>query len=956
VPQGVEVQVLSSAPLFIRGWAKKVALLTTTLLGNRLMLKTTEGHRTRHKTYSKKLKSMLRRTGTKIKKRGLINRVNIAVFVVLFAGIGGYFVINSFAATPTGTANLWIDGNASGTCQYSSSLVAYSPVTACETMQKAVAASSNTTTTQVRMIAGSYPGQTITTNKTQATKVTITAEPGTNLTGQLSTRGDWLTVENVSSKGADIQDVGGGHPINVTWNNVDVSGGLFYLDGGTNFTWKGGAFHDNNTNNEGHMVIQGIPPNCPENQTTPCSSDLVGAVIDGVRFYNLKRLSTCASVSCHNEVIRIDNGVHDLTIKNSKFESSNDPNSAVIFTGDKSYGKDEYNLTFEQNFFGSSGAASYALDVSRCDGLKILYNTFGGSDTNLTACQSGAILIKGNTGYHIAGCQDGAATATWDHNVWSDAACGGTDVGGKTMAFANSGASDFHLTSGSSDIVDVAGLTGCASTDIDGDPRPFGGGCDAGADEYGSVAGGGTPVLWVDADGGNCSRSVNYATGTACTWPAAYNAATTDETINVKGGNYSTVSMGPNNGRKMTFKAVSGESIVISGFEWRDSGHGPDNVTVIGPMKAGPSSIDGVTNTTFDNIDFDGGGGTSRAVQGTLPSSVPSSGANLTIKNSQLHNTVEANSMTWFTGASIVFDHNDFYDALINSGSKTHTECIYLVSTKNITISRSHFWDCDAEDVFVTDCLTCANNPWPNAVIENNVFEIVAGSDANAAAGLAFRNGGSPSPYPTNMLLRYNTFMSGVQWPDDTSGATGQVYGNYFRLSPPTGWGSIVYGCNVTSSGPSSGCSNTNASDFSASLINAGFTNPITTQGNGTPSNKAPKGDYSLKSSSPFIDLVNDSTNYPTTDFLGLLRYKGAKPDLGAYEYQSGTTPTCTKQSDINCDNNVNVTDLSILLSNYGKTTAQLASSSPSYPRADINNSGKVDIGDLSTLLTGYGK
>jgi hypothetical protein len=66
--------------------------------------------------------------------------------------------------------------------------------------------------------------------------------------------------------------------------------------------------------------------------------------------------------------------------------------------------------------------------------------------------------------------------------------------------------------------------------------------------------------------------------------------------------------------------------------------------------------------------------------------------------------------------------------------------------------------------------------------------------------------------------------------------------------------------------------------------------------------------------------------------------------------------PTCTKQADINCDNAVNVTDLSILLSNYGKTTAQLSSSTPSYPKADINTSGKVDISDLSVLLTGYGK
>ncbi len=61
-------------------------------------------------------------------------------------------------------------------------------------------------------------------------------------------------------------------------------------------------------------------------------------------------------------------------------------------------------------------------------------------------------------------------------------------------------------------------------------------------------------------------------------------------------------------------------------------------------------------------------------------------------------------------------------------------------------------------------------------------------------------------------------------------------------------------------------------------------------------------------------------------------------------------TPNALK-GDINGDNVVNVTDLSLLLSNYGK----LASAS-NNPNADVNADGAIGILDLSILLSNYGK
>jgi hypothetical protein len=58
------------------------------------------------------------------------------------------------------------------------------------------------------------------------------------------------------------------------------------------------------------------------------------------------------------------------------------------------------------------------------------------------------------------------------------------------------------------------------------------------------------------------------------------------------------------------------------------------------------------------------------------------------------------------------------------------------------------------------------------------------------------------------------------------------------------------------------------------------------------------------------------------------------------------TVSTTTKTGDLNGDGQVNIFDLSILLSNYNTTNA----------KADINKDGTVNIFDLSILLSNYGK
>jgi hypothetical protein len=62
------------------------------------------------------------------------------------------------------------------------------------------------------------------------------------------------------------------------------------------------------------------------------------------------------------------------------------------------------------------------------------------------------------------------------------------------------------------------------------------------------------------------------------------------------------------------------------------------------------------------------------------------------------------------------------------------------------------------------------------------------------------------------------------------------------------------------------------------------------------------------------------------------------------------TPPPVSKIGDVNTDNKVDLTDLSIVLTNFNKTKVQ-----SSNPACDINNDNLINIFDLSILLSNYG-
>jgi chitodextrinase len=90
----------------------------------------------------------------------------------------------------------------------------------------------------------------------------------------------------------------------------------------------------------------------------------------------------------------------------------------------------------------------------------------------------------------------------------------------------------------------------------------------------------------------------------------------------------------------------------------------------------------------------------------------------------------------------------------------------------------------------------------------------------------------------------------------------------------------------------------------------------------------------------------NDSGLTPSTTYNYAVSAFDASNNFSTEAAVSGTTRQLIP-GDINQDGTVNITDLSILLSNWGSTTRS---------DCDLNGNGTVDIFDLSILLTNYGR
>jgi hypothetical protein len=384
------------------------------------------------------------------------------------------FCLPSLASAQS--ANLWIDGSG-GSCTRQASAAGYSDATACGSIQAAVAACAPGDV--IRMKAGSYGSQAVTANKTSP-GCTVIAEPATNI-GQLTTSGSWFEIQNINGTGWDMNSTGAKY---ITCRNCNFSGNSgvnWAAEGWSNVSWIGGSLRNFSCSS------------CANAMAIFASTSVAGtstasaALVDGVTFDNIRNTGGNGN---HFEVIRIDGRVNGLTIRNSVFTNSETSTSILFFSTFR--GTKPENIVLENNVFGAAGSAYFAINMnyqgSVCSNWTLRYNTFSTSDGMMAGgnCPYNNITWVGNLGPR--GNCEGTAFRS---NVWIGSA--GSVCGSSDKAVASAGTDGaYRLTAGSAAI--DAGGTGCIAVDRDGNARPAGGRCDAGAHEYASTAAPAAPL------------------------------------------------------------------------------------------------------------------------------------------------------------------------------------------------------------------------------------------------------------------------------------------------------------------------------------------------------------------------------------------------------------------------------------------------------------------------------
>jgi hypothetical protein len=790
-------------------------------------------------------------------RRSRFSKVNLALFAVIFAGIGGYLIFRSFAAS----ANVFVatTGN-DATCVRGDS------TKPCKTLNKAyqIAQSGDT----VEVAAGNYTGmQTLLADASKTSMVTFQPAQGANVSfdevyfgvNQGAAGASWVTLKDFSVP----QDVAMFTAQHITLDGIN--GGSVYVRGTQ------------------HVLVQNsdLGP-CQSSGPNVCqSNNKVDTPLQGeteandITFKNnIIHDSTITNVNDHFECFFIRGG-NNLTFDWNKFYN--------CWTYDLMFQSlTPITMTLQNNWFGLTsqfGGGSRQSAICYCGGqvgsVMMRYNSFAPGESFVTENGNppGTVTAIGNI-FGSSGSRpdyDCPGNVTFDYNVWLGGSSCGTHAvnAGANLPYINSANVgpnwDYHLSGSGGTVADnlVTPTTAnyVVSTDIDGDTRSAP--RDAGADERTNP----------------CTTTVSSASALT----SAVSAAAGGDKICVSAGSYAAMTWtgGGSRTNRAIVQPVAGATVNFTGqLTIRSSHVEVKDISLAGQTYFidGPVQDVKMTNITAKNFEIwseSGGGAQDITIQG----------GSLGPNHNYPDNRIASNGTT-NVNRNIVIDGVDIHDQT-RSDPNDHFECLQVWSADGLTVRNSKFTNCSVFSIFIQrlDPSAGTQPPTPtNILIENNFFDCctdfiggTASSYKNFAIMLPNSHGeGSWS----NVTIRNNTANDRLDF--DTSGIT------YNNVVVQNNIFSQLYYNTSGSSGTVAGINNDynlwygqNNKIGTHDLVNIAPTTLFTDFNN---------LNFHLKSGSAAIDAGNPSI-YSPNDIDGDGRPAGAAPDIGADEFGGATSP-----------------------------------------------------------------
>jgi hypothetical protein len=384
-----------------------------------------------------------------------------------------------------GTAHVWVDTDGGGTCDRSSSAVAWNDATDCGSFDAGLEEASAGDTVIAR--GGDYGSQSISVSK--ASETTLICAEGTKINvGTNANQGMFIVADHLTVDGCSVAG---------TLANVRING--------SNVVWRNAYLGVENG-------IGGL-----RNCTTNLPFEVVGVdgigmdtlLVQDVVFWpsELDETAGCPTPPPHHETIRLDSrgdggAVHDITFDRVYLVGGDESNTSALFITkvfEEGVGTpvDPYNIVIQNSIFGTTNA-DYSVyshsGVAECIGWEFSYNTF--AQTNFfDGCNTTEdVTWTGNLGPRpsFVECWGTYAFNVWQHE-FDSSNCGASDswVAGDSFSTNALGLdANWRLEAGS-DAIDAGETPGASdvctgdlgSVDIDGETRPAGSVCDAGADE-----------------------------------------------------------------------------------------------------------------------------------------------------------------------------------------------------------------------------------------------------------------------------------------------------------------------------------------------------------------------------------------------------------------------------------------------------------------------------------------